>query len=222
MDTNQVLLFMNPDIIRTDDAKCYTIKQIDDLLASSGMSGFALETERNCLIDRLKTRLAIRNKCDGNISGNKKIDVLIGAGFFNYEKLIYLIDRDRTPVFPPNTLASGFKDMAAALLDMLEGVSGAKFVFSDESMEFKFRDSNSIGFSFEIFYDSVETVFVSAEVPLNPFDASSGFRLYADDISTNDIDAAMEYIDKVHMVYMHTYFFHETLNELKEAFPYLK
>ena len=110
--------------MNTADVNFYTVKQVDDFLktdeilvqsTSDNRKWFALQHTRNNLIDRLKTRLAIANGCDGAIAGSKRADVLLDKGFHNYETLcrhIRISYCSKTPVRPSKETEDSLKKLA--------------------------------------------------------------------------------------------------------------
>jgi hypothetical protein len=163
--------------MNTADVNFYTVKQIDDFLntdeiiaqsTSDNRKWFALEHTRNILIDRLKTRLAIANGCDGAIAGSKRADVLLDKGFHNYETLCKHIRISyccKVPVRPSKETEDSLRLFMAALLDNIAGISNAKFVFSDESAEILINTDDGLELSFELFYDSLGEMIVHAGIP---------------------------------------------------------
>lgn len=164
--------------MNTADVNFYTVKQIDDFLntdeilaqsTSDYCKWFALQHTRNILIDRLKTRLAIANGCDGAISGSKRADVLLDNGFYHYEKLCkhirYSYGFGKDPVRPSREIEDSLRGFMAALLDNIAGISKATFVFCYESAEIVIHTDDGLELSFELFYDSLDQMIVSAGIP---------------------------------------------------------
>ena len=177
--------------MNTADVNFYTVKQIDDYLDTDEVltrcsllekwgfgpakiedgsdPWFALEHTRNSLIDRLKTRLAIANGCDGAIPGSKRADVLLDKGFYNYETLCKHIHTShgdsKDPVRPSQETEDSLRGFMAVLLDNIAGISTAKFVFCDESAEIIIKTDDGLDFSFEVFYDSLSEMIAHAGIP---------------------------------------------------------
>lgn len=162
--------------MNTADVNFYTVKQIDDFLdtdeilaqsTSDNGKWFALQHTRNNLVDRLKTRLAIANGCDGAISGSKRADVLLDNGFYHYEKLCKHIRNSygKDPVRPSKETEDSLRLFMAALLDNIAGISKAMFVFCHESAEIIVKTDDGLELSFELFYDSTDEMTVSAGIP---------------------------------------------------------
>lgn len=164
--------------MNTADVNFHTVKQIDDFLhtdeiiarsTSDNCKWFALQHTRNNLIDRLKTRLAIANGCDGAIAGSKRADVLMDKGFHNYENLCKHIRNtygySKDPVRPSKETEDSLRGFMAALLDNIAGISKAKFVFCDESAEILIKADDGLELSFELFYDSLGEMTVHAGIP---------------------------------------------------------
>ena len=173
----------------TADRKFYTVKQIDDYLdtdevltrcsllekwgftptcEAGGHPLFALEHVRNRLIDRLKTRLAMANGMGHSIKGEKRAEVLMSDGFSKYEdifKVGNVEDIKRNPVCPPEKIEKSFISYAGFLLDNIKGIKQAKFIFCDESVEFKIITEGRIELAYEFFYDSPAEIFASAAIP---------------------------------------------------------
>lgn len=158
--------------MNTSDVNFYTVKQIDDYLHTDEILAqstsdygkwFALQHTRNTLIDRLKTRLAIANGCDGAIVGSKRADVLLDNGFRNYE--VICGHTGDSPVRPSQETEDSLRGFMAALLDGIAGISAAKFVFDDESAEIVIRTDVGLELSFELLYASFDLMFVHAVLP---------------------------------------------------------
>lgn len=164
--------------MNTSDLNFHTVKQIDDFLNSGEIPArptsdngkrFALQHTRNILIDRLKTRLAIANGCDGAITGSKRADFLLDTGFYNYESLCKHISNSsgysKDPVRPSKETEDSLRGFMAALLDNIAGISKAKFVFCDESAEIIIKTDDGLELSFELFYDSLGEMTVHTGIP---------------------------------------------------------
>lgn len=156
----------------TNDVNFYTVKQIDNYLDKNAPiyeSGVAsLENTRNILIDRLKTRLAMANGMGHSIKGKKRAKLLMDVGFANYKKVIDLTIGDgwsRTVQNPPREIEENFIKFAGDILDKVGGIKEAKFVFCDESIEFKFHTEDNLDYSFEYFYDTTEEMIASVGIP---------------------------------------------------------
>lgn len=154
------------------DTYCYTIKQIDDYLATTGLSGFALDNERRRLIDRLSVRLSGTVDPESDVfSGLDKARSLMKAGFTRYEMMIEFMkdrregeyDADEYKAVPtPKAINDGFLDMAALLFDRGTEIHNAKFVYCSESIEMKFDSIPGLKFGIEIFYDTPDLMYVDA------------------------------------------------------------
>ena len=161
----------------TADRKFYTVKQIDDHLNTDTViasfhqdqnAWFKLEHTRNHLIDRLKTRLAMANGNGASINGEKRAEVLMSDGFSKYEDIFKLgiaNDIKRNPVCPPENIEKSFIAYAGYLLDNIKGITQAKFIFCDESVELKITTEDRVILSYEFFYDSPDEIFASAAIP---------------------------------------------------------
>ena len=173
------------------ETECYTIKQVDDYLATTGLSGFALESERNRLIERLKTRLKVINEPDSNVlPSDTRVDALFDIGFSKYEKACELCED--TPVRCPAELKEKFCKIVERLLDAVPGVHLPKFVFGGDEIEFKFQDQYGITFSFVVDYQYPSTTY-----PLASFYYTGHNKpnLYARPIDDCDAKKALEFID---------------------------
>ena len=156
------------------DTYCYTIKQIDDYLAKTGLSGFALDNERRRLIDRLSVRLSGTVDPESDVfSGIDKARSLMKSGFARYEKVIELMkprregdyDVEEYKAVPtPKAINDGFLDMAALLFDRGTEIHNAKFVYCSESIEMKFDSIPGLKFGIEIYYDTPDLMYVDATV----------------------------------------------------------
>ncbi len=182
----------------TNDVNFYTVKQIDKYLDKNGPSyeyGVAsLEHTRNILIDRLKTRLEMANGMGHAIKGEKRAKLLMDLGFANYKKVIDLTIGDgwsRTVQNPPQEIEENFIKFAGDILDKVGGIKEAKFVFCDESIEFKFTTEDEITFSFELFYDTKTSFIVSAFMEPTKF--------FATEFTAYHLQAALEYVKNVTM-----------------------
>lgn len=152
------------------DTYCYTIKQIDDYLATTGLSGFALENERRRLIDRLSVRLSGTVDPESDVfSGCDKAQSLMKDGFARYEKLIELMkishegyyDVEEYKAVPtPKYINDGFLKMAAFLFDRGTEIHNAHFEYCHESIEMKFDSMPGLKFGIEIFYDTPDLMYV--------------------------------------------------------------
>lgn len=188
----------------TNDVNFYTVKQIDNYLDKNAPiyeSGVAsLENTRNILIDRLKTRLAIANGMGHSIKGEKRAKVLMDLGFANYKKVIDLTIGDgwsRTVQNPPREIEENFSKFAGGLLDKVGGITEAKFVFCDESIEFMFHTEDNLDYSFEYFYDTTEEMIASVGIPSkSTWSNGQKKRDYlAGAIKPFDIDAALTMVE---------------------------
>ena len=188
----------------TNDVNFYTVKQIDNYLDKNAPiyeSGVAsLEHTRNILIDRLKTRLAIANGMGHSIKGEKRAKVLMDLGFANYKKVIDLTIGDgwsRTVQNPPREIEENFSKFAGGLLDKVGGITEAKFVFCDESIEFMFHTEDNLDYSFEYFYDTTEEMIASVGIPSkSTWSNGQKKRDYlAGAIKPFDIDAALTMVE---------------------------
>ena len=188
----------------TNDVIFYTVKQIDKFLDNNvliyewGLT--SQENTRNLLIDRLKTRLAIANGMGHSIKGEKRAKVLMDLGFANYKKVIDLTIGDgwsRTVQNPPQEIEENFRKFAGDLLDKVGGIKDAKFVFCDESIEFKFRTEDDLDYSFEYFYDTAEEMIASVGIPSKSTwsDGQKKRDYLAGAIKPFDLDAALTMVE---------------------------
>ena len=182
----------------TNDVNFYTVKQIDNYLDKNApvyeMGVASLEHTRNILIDRLKTRLAMANGMGHSIRGEKRAKLIMDLGFANYKKIIDLTIGDgwsRTVQNPPQEIEENFRKFAGDLLDKVGGIKEAKFVFCDESIEFKFRTKDEITFSFELFYDTTTSFIASAFMEPTKF--------FATEFTAYHLEASLEYVKNVTM-----------------------
>ena len=188
----------------TNDVNFYTVKQIDDFIdrhAPIYEWGVAsLEHTRNILIDRLKTRLAIANGMGHSIKGEKRAKVLMDLGFANYKKVIDLTIGDgwsRTVQNPPQEIEEKFRNFAGDVLDKVGYITEAKFVFCDESIEFKFHTEDDLDYSFEYFYDTTEEMIASVGI-LTKSTWSDGQKkrdYLAGSIKCFDLDSAITMVE---------------------------
>jgi hypothetical protein len=188
----------------TNDANFYTIKQIDKFLDRNvimfewGVT--SQENTRNILIDRLKTRLAIANGMGHSIKGEKRAKVLMDAGFANYKKVIDLTIGDgwsRTVQNPPQEIEVSFRKFAGDILDKVGGIKEAKFVFCDESIEFKFHTEDDLDYSFEYFYDTTEEMIASVGIPTKSTwsDGQKKRAYIAASLKPFDLDSALKIVE---------------------------
>lgn len=188
----------------TNDVNFYTVKQIDKYLDKNGpayeMGVVSLEHARNILIDRLKTRLAIANGMGHSIKGEKRAKLLMDLGFANYKKLIDLTIGDgwsRTVQNPPREIEETFCKFAGDILDKVGGIKEAKFVFCDESIEFKFKTEDDLDYSFEYFYDTTEEMIASVGIPSKSTwsDGQKKFAYIAASLKPFDLDSALTIVE---------------------------
>jgi hypothetical protein len=191
------------------DTYCYTIKQIDDYLATTGLSGFALENERRRLIDRLAVRLSGTVDPESDVfSGLDKARSLMKAGFARYEKMIERMKAHREgnydveeykAVPTPKAINDGFRDMAALLFDRGTEIHNAKFVYCSESIEMKFDSIPGLKFGIEIFYDTPDMMYVDATVDTTTkgYTANPGnTKFYVSEMPAYDVNSLTSYIDQ--------------------------
>lgn len=191
------------------DTYCYTIKQIDDYLEKTGLSGFALDNERRRLIDRLSIRLSGTVDPESDVfSGLDKARSLTKAGFARYEKMIEIMkirregdyDVEEYKAVPvPKDINDGFLDMAALLFDRGTEIHNAKFVFCHESIEMKFDSIPGLKFGIEIFYDTPDLMYVDATVDTttNGYTANpDNTKFYVSEMPAYDVNSLARYIDE--------------------------
>lgn len=172
------------------ETECYTIKQVDDYLATTGLSGFALESERNRLIERLSARLKVINEPDSNVlPTDARVDALFDIGFSKYEKASELC-WDTTASCPAE-LKEKFCKMVESLLDSVPGVHLPKFVFGLDEIEFKFQSQYGITFSFVVDYQYLSTTYAIACFHYTGHKPN----LYCHPIGDCDAKKALDFID---------------------------
>lgn len=190
------------------DTYCYTIKQIDDYLETTGLSGIALENERRRLIDRLSVRLSGTVDPESDVfSGRDKAQSLMKAGFARYEKMIELMKvrlegdydvEEYKVVSTPTDINDSFLNMAAWLFDRGIEIHNAKFVFCHESIEMKFDSILGLKFSIEIFYDTPELMYVDAIVDTTTKNYTANpdnTKFYVSEMPAYDVNSLASYID---------------------------
>ena len=192
------------------ETECYTIKQVDDYLATTGLSGFALESERNRLIERLKARLKVINEPDSNVlPSDARVDALFDIGFSKYEKACILLEN--APVrCPPAELKEKFCKMVEHLLDSVPGVHLPKFVFSEDDIEFHFHGQYGIHFGFVTYYRFPSTTCAMASFHYTGHEPN----LQVNPIGDCDIKKALEFIEYMTPVRL-------LLGSLERINPYL-
>ena len=191
------------------DTYCYTIKQIDDYLATTGLSGFALDNERRRLIDRLSVRLSDTVDPESDVfSGRDKAQSLMKAGFDRYEMMIEFMkarregeyDVEKYKAVPtPKAINDGFLDMAALLFDRGTEIHNAKFVYCSESIEMKFDSIPGLKFGIEIFYDTPDLMYVDATVDTtteNYVANPDNTKFYVSEMPAYDVNLLASYIDQ--------------------------
>lgn len=191
------------------DTYCYTIKQIDDYLAKTGLSGFALDNERRRLIDRLSVRLSGTVDPESDVfSGLDKARSLMKAGFARYEMMIAFMKPRREGEYDvneykavptPKAINDGFLDMAALLFDRGTEIHNAKFVYCSESIEMKFDSIPGLKFGIEIFYDTPDLMYVDATVDTttNGYTANpDNTKFYVSEMPAYDVNSLARYIDE--------------------------
>ena len=191
------------------DTYCYTIKQIDDYLMTTGLSGVALDNERRRLIDRLSVRLSGTVDPESDVfSGLDKAQSLMKDGFARYEKMIefmkishvgdYDVDEYKA-VHTPKYINDGFLKMAAFLFDRGTEIHNAKFVFCSESIEMTFDSIPGLKFVIEIFYDTPDLMYVDATVNTTTkyyTENPDKPKVYVCEMPAYDVNSLSHYIDE--------------------------
>ncbi len=184
------------------DTNFYTIKQIDDYLATTKLKGFALEAERNRLIYRLKVRLCVANNPDlGIYSAHDIVVAVMETGFDKYGKMLSILykksRRKKTPVYPPFDLKTKFVDMVERIHANGIALNHPKFVFCDDSIEILFYPIPWLKISIESFYDSPLDTYVAAIIQPSE-DAIKNKKIetsyYVHKVDAFDVNALMEFI----------------------------
>ena len=190
------------------DTNFYTIKQIDDYLATTGLSGFALENERHRLIDRLSVRMSGTVDPESDVfSGLDKARSLMKDGFARYEKMLDLINSSHEGEYnfekyiavpTPKDINDGFLKMAALLFDRGTEMHNTKFVFCCESIEMKFDSIPGLKFGIEIFYDTPDLMYVDATADKTPkysTDKPGKPKVDVCELTAYDVNSLVSYID---------------------------
>ena len=190
------------------DTNFYTIKQIDDYLATTGLSGFALENERHRLIDRLSVRMSGTVDPESDVfSGLDKARSLMKDGFARYEMMIAFMKPRREGEYDvneykavptPKAINDGFLDMAALLFDRGTEIHNAKFVYCSESIEMKFDSIPGLKFGIEIFYDTPDLMYVDATADKTPkysTDKPGKPKVDVCEMTAYDVNSLVSYID---------------------------
>lgn len=193
----------------TFDTNFYTIKQIDDYLATTKLNGFALEAERNRLIHRLKVRLCVANNPDLGIYPVPDIVVAVMEnGFGEYSKVLSLLSKKsrhkKTPVYPlvypPFDLKTKFVDMVVRIHAKGIALNHPKFVFCDESIEILFYPLPWLKISIESFYNSPLDTYIAAIIQPSE-DAIKKKKIetlyYVHKVDAYDVNALLEFIHAV-------------------------
>lgn len=141
---------LEPPIIFPGDSGCYTVKQVDEYLESSGLSGFALESERNRLIGRLRSRLAAMSG-QGTLPFDERNTMLMELGYARYEKAADMLELGAVP--PPLGLPGKFVGLANALHEKGIAMEGLNFLFTHDELEMMFRTRPGMEFSVIAEYD---------------------------------------------------------------------